>query len=272
MNSIEIEGSGKYKILILTGIHGNELTPIHCGFLLNKQKWDISKFKTLKIINAINVNGIKECVRDISVDKSKDLNRMFSNDDKTNLSEELKKEFENFDVIIDIHSSKNCTEFILINNDEYANSYVEFSEKFNVKYLLRYNNNSTIKKYGLNLGKIAFTIELNKMDNIDFESSNKGLELVNTIINNIENFEIKKEVPKYKTYKEISFYKEGILLPNYKLGDFIESEKSLGNILDIYTFEETPFIYKGNSSTIILDNNKSYKTPNDSIYWVQPKN
>ena len=91
MNITKIKGKGVNNILILTGIHGNELTPIHCGLLLKEFNWKKLKesFKEITILNAINLDGIKEGVREIPDTSTKDLNRMFSNENKLVLNKEL---------------------------------------------------------------------------------------------------------------------------------------------------------------------------------------
>ena len=53
--------------------------------------------------------------------------------------------FNDNDVIIDVHSSPRCCEFILLNQDETTNSYVEFALKHDIKYLIRYSDTNTIK-------------------------------------------------------------------------------------------------------------------------------
>ena len=85
MNKVEIKGKGNKNILILTGIHGDELTPIYAGYLLSKYNWLESfanYFHTLTILNAVNINGIKKNTREIPSDSTTDLNRMFKNEVK----------------------------------------------------------------------------------------------------------------------------------------------------------------------------------------------
>ena len=61
MNRTEILGNGNKNILVLTGVHGNEITPVYAGYLLKEtEHLDKSKrFKKLTILNAINTDGIK---------------------------------------------------------------------------------------------------------------------------------------------------------------------------------------------------------------------
>jgi predicted deacylase len=80
MNKIKIKGKNKKgkKILIISGVHGNELTPIYCSYLLSKQNFDKKKFKRITIVSAINDNGVAKNTRDIPNMSTSDLNRMFN--------------------------------------------------------------------------------------------------------------------------------------------------------------------------------------------------
>ena len=130
MNRSEVFGTGNKNILVLTGVHGNEISPVYAGYLLKKFDFDKSKFKKLTILNAVNTDGIKNNIREIPDNKTSDLNRMFKVDLDNNISvDELTKLFNDNDVIIDVHSSPSCCEFILLNQDETTNSYVEFALK-----------------------------------------------------------------------------------------------------------------------------------------------
>lgn len=217
----EFKGTGTTQLLILGGVHGNEITPIDtCMLLVDKIK-DLSKsyYSRIVILNCINPTGIINNTRDISNQSTNDLNRSLSVIDSEDIASKLASWIREMDVIIDIHSSPNCTEFLLINQDENANSYVEFANNIEVPYLLRYIANNTIKKYGLDLGKISFTLELNAIDKIDLVSSLTGSEIVLDIIKNISLFEVKKEYPKYKPYLEWYYHKDGIFYPDNIIGE-----------------------------------------------------
>lgn len=273
MNKTIIEGKGKKNILVLTGIHGNELSPVYIGYML-KEYYNISVdelyFKQLTIVNAINIDGIRKNVREIPSDSTTDLNRMFKSEVKDNYVNEIKQLIVDNDVIIDIHSSPNCTEFILINNDGYANSYVEFAKNNDISYLLRYSNADTIKKFCLNAGKISFTIEMNKMSSIDLKSCERCFSLLLKLFINIDSFGYKIEEPKYETYTEFYHYKEGIFLPEFELGDVVDDNDIIGTLLDLKDFSKTDVIYRGKKAKLICDEDKSYISPGSSIYFLQP--
>lgn len=276
MNSKVFIGTGEKNILILTGVHGNELTPIYIGYKLSDEDYffDLKHtFKTLTILNAINVNGIRQNVREIPSDFTTDLNRMFKTETKEEYVNIIKQYINDNDVVIDIHSSPNCAELLLINNDEYANSYVEFCEKFNITYLLRYSSNDTIKKYCINSGKIGFTLETNKMSSIDMNSVDNALYMINKMLRNLNNFEFKIEEPKYELAFEFFTHKEGMFIPDHKLGDIIETDEALGECINLFDFSISTIIYnKSFNSRILCSDDSSFINSNKSIYMMQSIN
>ena len=95
--------------------------------------------KKITIINAINKNGIVKNTRDIPNSSTSDLNRMFNYEVSVNIKEELEKQIKEHDIIIDIHSSPKCDNFVLLNQDENTNSYVKYCIKNDINYLIRYS-------------------------------------------------------------------------------------------------------------------------------------
>jgi len=278
MNKTIFEGKGDKNILILSGVHGNELTPIYCSYLLSKyddifffdKKYIKSKsFKKLTILSSINDDGIIKNTRDIPNNSTTDINRMFNSELKVNIQEELKTLINENDVIIDIHSSPHCTEFALINQDRKTNSYIDFLKNIDVNYAIRYSSANTIKKYCLDLNKIAFTIELNGMNKIDYDSAGKGFELVCKIINNIRKFEVVESEPKYDTLTELLTYRKGLFITELKPGDIIVPLQQIGYVLDLMSFEKHWIQYKKDKAKIICFDIDQYVSGNKSICCLQ---
>lgn len=276
MHKTTIKGKKKKgkNILILAGVHGNELTPVYCANLIATSNIDELKksFKKLTILNAVNLEGIKNNTRDIPDDSTNDLNRSFKKDDNKNIIDQLKEYIDSHDVIIDLHSSPSCSEFVLLNQDEYTNSYADFCEKYGINYLIRYSANDTIKKYGLEKGKISFTFEMNKMDNVSIISASRAFTSIGQIIKNINKFEVSKSEPYYETYREFYTHHEGIFFPNKETGDVISHGQSLGKILLLDTFEEKNITYMGVDGVIITLSNYSFISADIPICYVQPTN
>ena len=271
MNKIVINGNGNKSILIITGVHGDELTPINVGLILSKSNIlneSKEKFKKITILNCLNKESIKKNKRELIID----INRSFSNKNEEDIIQLTKYEILSHDVILDIHSSPSCNEFVLLNLNETSYSYIDFCNKYNISYLIREFGSNTIKKYCLDLDKIAFTIELNGMNKIDYNSTSKGIILVLDIINNIDNFKIieNKEV---LLMQEILSPSNGIVIMDYKPGDFIKNKDIIGNVYDLDTFEQTPIIFEGDiESQIITSSDGVYITDKDCICLIQPKN
>lgn len=258
------------NILIIAGVHGNELTSIYCAYLLSKYDYTNFNFKKITIVNSINKIGVIKNQREIPNTATSDLNRMFNLEDTIDIKEVLEKEIKEHDIIIDIHTSPKCDNFVLLNQDDNTNSYVDYCEKNNINYLIRYSSTNTIKKYCIDLDKISFTLELNMMDYIDFDSAEKGKEIVLNIIKN-NNFSIKKEEPKYESYVELQTYKAGLFISEKICGDVITKNDIVGSILDLDTQEiyTVKCMFNG-KYRIICFGSANYVDANNSICFLQP--
>jgi len=258
------------NILIIAGVHGNELTSIYCAYLLSMYEYDNFDFKKITIINSINKIGIIKNEREIPNTSTSDLNRMFSKEENVDIKEFLEKEINEHDIIIDIHTSPKCDNFVLLNQDKSTNSYVDYCEKNNINYLIRYSSANTIKKYCIDFNKICFTLELNMIDYIDFDSAESGKEIILKIIQNNE-INIKKEEPKYKSYIELQTYKSGLFIIDKKCGDIITKNDVVGSILDLDTHElyQIKCMLDG-KYRIICFGITNYVDGNNSICFLQP--
>jgi hypothetical protein len=266
-------GSGELDILILTGVHGDEKTPLYLGWKLSSVVDTLKhNYNKLTIINAINNDGIIQNTRELPNTNTNDLNRKFNND-STDVFEEIKSQIESHDVIIDIHSSPACSEFILINQDEYANSYVEYALVNDIKYLLRYSANDTIKRYCQEIGKIAFTVEINGLDFVDIHSALRGLSLIDKLIGNIDSLIINETTPKYRPLIDWTYHERLIdidLCDN--LGERIKSEQLLGRALKLSSLERIEVIYNGIEGDVICMKDYGIIDPNHSYLMIQPVN
>lgn len=191
-------------------------------------------FNKISIINSINKNGIIKNTREVPNENSNDLNRVFQSDKKEYIKKLLKKEINDHDIIIDIHSSPKCDNFMLLNQDEKTNSYVKYCKENDINYLIRYSSSKTIKKYSSDMGKVSFTLELNQLDYIDYHSANEGVNIILSIVKN-NDIIIKKEEPKYKPYVDFKTHKSGLFIPNKDCGDIVKCGDKLGYIMDLDT-------------------------------------
>lgn len=277
MNQTHLKGHGKLNILIVTGVHGNELTPIACGLELAKDgNIEKSSYKNLIIIHAINMEGIRTMQRDHSVSATNDLNRQFGDSVSLDtLKTKLLNHIEFADVVIDIHSSPNCTEMILISQDLHANSYVEFARGLDIDYGVRYSNAKTIKQEAIKQGKIGFTVELNGMDSIDQKSSSKGTNLVTSIIENLETLKLVELEPSYPVMYEVKTFREGLItnkeyvfIPGNSInnGDELFNIYDIGNPNPVYNLVS----YDGPNGCVLNVTNNDYVLPGEVIMLIQP--
>jgi len=274
MNKIELIGQGEKNILILSGVHGNELTPILSSMLLCdslKSEEFIKTYKKLIILNFINLNGIRENIRDIPHSINHDFNRKFPLDKPDYIFEIVDDFIRNSDIVIDIHSSPSCLECILINQDKFANSYINFSIENNINYIVRYNYNNTIKKHASDLNKKSFTVELNGMNILDERSAVLGENLILNIIKNVDKLNLIEEFPKFKTFEEIFYFEEGLFIQKIELGDIVKKGDVLGEVINPSNYKLTKIYYQNDyPGKLIYTSNRSYITPNNSFLYFQP--
>lgn len=178
------------SILIIGGLHGNQHTSILACQLLNKQfaSKKIKNIKKIKVCNFVNYTGIFNNTRQDQ--NNIDLNRQFDLVKKSSNADiqKIKKYIAQFDVIIDVHSSFNTTQFCYLAKDKFTKSYMLFLDQLNIKYVISTSNESTLKNFvNLNTTKIAFTIQLNQNGNdIDYNSAYRGVQIIKQIITNID--------------------------------------------------------------------------------------
>lgn len=275
------------NILITTGIHGNERSPIILGHILKGKGFENEYESVARIENSLNKSGIKACEREV-VDSqnndNKDLNRSFIIDEPTKNVSELNDYIENIvsensiDMIIDIHSSPDCGEFFLIDQDDYANGFVEFCERANIPYLVRYNKANTLKKYfNFMKGIPTFTMEINGMEKVDMDSVDNAKNILKNLLeyqisNPIENF-FRSEEPKYSPCEHLHFYKEGLFVRKVDYNDFMEPNIDIGNLIDIETGEEDNITYERDYyARPLVGIGDSYITPSVPFMLIQPYN
>jgi predicted deacylase len=263
------------KILIIAGVHGEEITPIYTLSLfyqiyLAKPGKFSKHFKSITIVNGINIAGLKEGTRDLHQKNTSDLNRMFETAKGEDSFKVLKGKIDKSDVIIDIHSSPSCAEFALIDIDEYSNSMEKWCDKSKVKTGFRYSGSDTIKRYCLESGKPALTIELNKLDKIDYDSAREGVEILKELVVNSKKYAyIDRSKPKQKEMIDVKTYCCGILSARFKSGETFNKGDIMYSIHDLELNES--FSYEANfDGCVICEPSRHFVKRGDLIYLAQP--
>lgn len=272
----KIKGKNKKgkNILIIAGVHGEEVTPVYSLSIFLKQYVEVVKqdFKSITVINGINMDGLKHGTRDVPNNSTSDLNRMFVYETKTNALSLLKEHIEENDIVIDVHSSPSCMDFALIDIDEYMNSMKEWCDKSSVPAAFRYSGADTIKRYCLDMGKPALTIELNKLNVIDYASAKNGAEILTRLILRSKDYaKIEKKEPGYvKELVEIKTYVAGIVDYHAKNGEHFSAGDTLYSIEDL----ELNIIYDYIAQFdgfVVCEPTRQFAKRGDTLYLTQPK-
>ena len=183
-------GTGNYNVLILAGVHGNELSPVYCASLCEKLNGAL--YKKLTILNLINEYGIINGVREFN--NNNDLNRIFS--DEYTIEHQLKDEIinSNPDVIFDLHASPNVTnEFALVSVDDYSQCYMQFFSDIGKNAVLYRGAKNTIKAHhSINKSIPSFTIEMDGMNEVNVSSAEYSCNMIDSILSNLEFLELSK--------------------------------------------------------------------------------
>jgi predicted deacylase len=272
INITEIRGTspkGK-NILLLGGVHGNELTPIFAlAHLVHVKEYSEVDFNKLTVINPVNLSGLENHVREMKDTPTTDLNRMLVEKDDTNVIELLKDHIDNNDVIIDVHSSPDCADFVLIDVDEYANSLKDLCDVAEVVAAYRYSSNNTIKRYCLDKGKVGITIELNGMDKINFDSAYNGIEIINKLIKKLKDISLIKERPTVTPMIEVKSHIGGLILDVTKKNTRISKGEILCDIWDV-NLSEKHIITSPVDGIIICEPSYSYVSRGEDVFLIQP--
>lgn len=286
MNSISYKGRGKGKILIISGVHGDEMTPVYLTHLIMeakaKSKFDLkfndyNDYEILTVVNAVNPDALKAKTRSYT-DKSdsKDVNRIFgniANDSIPEIKKELSDLIKDHDLIIDVHSSPDVVnEFVLIDANTVGSFYVDFCRKFDISWVARTIKINTIKSFAINQGKLAFTLELNGIGFTDKKSALKGIKIIDNIIKGAV-----KITNRYKTtffpgkpfiyqdFFDIKSKHEGILetkdKTHFKKGDIIAT---------IHQFSGWDYLVAPCDCMIFQSLDLKYVGVGESVVWLQP--
>lgn len=254
------DGKGIGKLLLISGVHGNEYTPIEALFQLEKDSEYLNNlleiYEKITFLHAVNEHGIKNNIREYN--GNTDLNRIFGNDV---LREKLISQIELADYIIDVHASNNCTEFVLINNDNFVKDYVDFCIKNDIKYAVWEGSRNTIKSHSTHNNKIAFTVECDGIGTVNHKSLLRVMKVIKKLsltkmkkINNNPTFDEKYIL------QTVTSEHDGFLVWTTKNNFFIRGCD--GEILQMTEINE-------DMSTIILRNNSGYIKKNDYLYQYQ---
>lgn len=261
------------SILIVAGVHGNEITPLRTLmlFLKNKVASTLTPYyKKLTVLNGVNTSALSTGTREMKSGSKDDLNRLFEIDQPDPVKV-IKDLVDTHDLIIDIHSSPNIPDFVLIDIDENADSYVEWCNKSMILYAARYSSANTIKRYAINKGKQALTIELNGMDKPDDGSAFNGISMLTKLIQNYSKVEFEKNPCTIKPMVELRSYIGGLFTFTKDLGSYVNEGEDIGVIQglngDVLTHIKT------NTTGVIIEgpDTSYYVKGGSKVALIQPR-
>jgi len=268
------------NILVIGSVHGNELTPSSAIKMFEDTLLEplLARCASITTLKWVNTSGIIARTREYSEISTTDMNRMFDKnaDDSDDLSDtvsKLKNMIVDADVVIDVHSSPNCYPMVLINVDNYSDSYAQFCVDSNIAYAIRYNENPTIKKYAMEMSGIGITVELNGIESVQYQDAANGAVLIKKIIDHISTYKwapTQKE-PTYPVMFEAKTHLSGIVdYTGHVLGGSIFNGSVVGTVTDINDDRSPiPVTYNGPDGRIILMT-EGYISPNEPYILVQP--
>jgi predicted deacylase len=225
------------NISVIAGIHGNEITPIYILMKMVKESQfsDLTIFNDinkLTIINGVNDIGLLNNERDYKKPHSFDLNRTFIANEKDVIGE-LEEYLLNTDILIDIHSSPNCTEFALIDYNEKTNFYADWCERADVTFAVRYSNGNTLKKFIQDQGGASLTLEVDRMEKINSESANRSIKVIKNLLNTCLDKDPFISRPKGIPICQIFTYRQGIVEYTVNPGDFVKKTDLVAKVLNL---------------------------------------
>lgn len=263
----KIEGGyDALNVLVIAGIHGDELTSMNvCDELINYFSKNKPDKTNLTFLNYVNEYGLVNCTREwATVENERDLNRYhFADSDIANERTFIKQQILQSDVVIDIHSSPNITEFFLIDNG--SNINLDYFKENDFPFIVRDFDGKTIKRFCLNTTKndkriLGFTFETRGLKEVDRVSAMKSFNILKQFIKNIHDvYDANKNAPSISMYFDELYqpifsrcagFIEGKFIS--KLGTFFKDNEIICSVID-YKNENREFKIKAPCSCYLVE-------------------
>lgn len=268
----------KPNVLILTGVHGNEITPIKCAQMILDTAPQWQNFNKMTIIFGVNLPALRHCSREFVKQTSNDINRDYEETfDIRSIIDNLVNK-EKYQIVIDVHSSPKISELFLVDASKEQEHIFNFMNKSRLPFVLwRKAPYTTIKSLANERDIHGFTLELNEINSIDEVSANSGVFLIKYILDNFKLLEEEKKSPveqniKYKFPVDVYSNSEGIFYLQEDLGRIVNEGDLIGSIHSIDTNECIENVYAPISGFLFEATWKSFVTYRDCLLSIQPDN
>ena len=214
---VTFEGTGDKKILIIAGVHGDEITAVSSVFGMIKGCCFTEfrrRYKTLTFIPNVNIDAIKKGERSFENKPNEDLNRAFKKDD-FDCKKFLKPFLDYSDVVIDIHNSPQVDTCMLIDYGRHQEA-ASICFDASVSYIIRPFEGNTIKKWCIDNSKLAVTVEASGMNYVKEASELEIYRIVEQFLSSYLSGNVDYEEYKFEPSMEIKANKEGFYKPFFK--------------------------------------------------------
>ena len=160
------------KVLVICGTHGDETAAIKtCWYLFNKIQHSNAKDGiSYKFIFMANENAVRNHTRGYCNEnpESCNLNRAFDKPIETfeDIVNHIKKVVDEWEptVVVDVHNSAACANTVLIDYGKGSKVLMNIANEYDLNPMLRTSQNfGTIKRYCIEKGIPAFTVEMSPM-------------------------------------------------------------------------------------------------------------
>ena len=156
------------KILITSGVHGNEQTAVLSVYMLAKKLESFTGDTEFNFIHGVNRTGLTNNCRETEDENTStnDFNRMFATESAFSVQDRFKEvcdAISDCDIVIDVHNSPACSNCVLISNNKYAKRQHEWFTTNGISSIIRESNTDTIKKYATEHDKLGITVEMGVM-------------------------------------------------------------------------------------------------------------
>ena len=182
-----VQNESAKRILIIAGVHGNEhnavLAACRLYHELSNETYESRRVKhDIRFLIGVNRWGLLANKREwgkrtdvypdpMPEDGEIDFNRVWTerqdpeiNDSATHMRQTIMAAIDSADVVIDVHNSPACDNMVLLNNDDYVVDTIKFLNACHMpNYMVWESTTNTIKKWAIEHGKTAFTVELGGM-------------------------------------------------------------------------------------------------------------
>lgn len=292
IGSIDIEipmiqvGEAKPKVLLMTGIHGDEIS----GLFIIKQLINDLELNQGQLDVIPSANPLAQAMKQRKTPlDNKDLNRNFNTTDHSiteQIADTLLRQLQqNYDLVIDLHTLENRAPivgiFINHGNEKVKKESMKHIQSFDPEIVWQIDTKSKLDKeldgcLGPKLSEKQipnFVIEVPEHYRLTQEHISKSVSGLKRVLSNInmidEQNNTQSENRKTKIFKrkKVKAQRSGIFTPKKNLLEQVEAGDEIGEITSIDNFE-TGSVLAEEPGTIMILNDRDLAMPGDLLFSI----